>query len=250
VFDTLRYKAVVFDVRDTLLVLDEHYERVLYLKIIREFGRRSGNRYLASFDQRDLEQLLSMKHWKRREALERFGLDPDTFQSLWLSDEALEIRMRHSHLQPDAHVLRYLKRAGVRIGVVTSSPKRAADVDIGLVKGKIGSRVFDEVVIPSYEPNLPHKPDPRPVLTCLERLSVRPSEAVGVGSSQRDIIAYRRAGILDVLVERRRLAPQDRPEASVVVSNLLELAPILVERGWLSRVLGWGRTDLYRASQA
>ncbi len=245
----MRYKAAVFDIRDTLLTLDGHYERVLYLKIIREFGHRSGNRYLSSFDERDLAQLLTLKPWKRRQALERFGLDPETFKSLWLSDDGLEIRVRHSRLQPDAHALRYLKKAGMRIGVVTSSPKRAADVDIGLLKGKIGSRIFDEVVIPSYEPNLPHKPDPEPILTCLERLSVQPGEAVGVGSSERDIAAYRGAGVLDILVQREDRQDSEKVEASIIISNLFELAPILVNKGWASSVFGWGRMDLYRASQ-
>jgi len=244
-FDSLNYRAGIFDVRGTLIELDSRYRNVLFIRILRDFGKRTGNRYLSSFDVNDLEQLLRMKPAKRKEALERFGLDQETFDESWVSEEAMSIRLRYSHVLPDATALQVLKRKGVMLGVVTSAPKRAADVDVGIIKGKIGSRIFDEIVIPSYEPALPSKPDPAAVRACMDRMGVRPEETFGVGNSARDILAYKRAGILDILIERpgeaARLDPElgEGPTPSVKITSLQELIPLVVRRGRISRLLRW-----------
>jgi phosphoglycolate phosphatase-like HAD superfamily hydrolase len=243
--DWLRYRAGIFDVRGTLVDLDPRYSDVLYLKIINDFGRRSGNRYLISFDERDLEQLLAMKSSKRREALESFGLDPITFNESWISEEAMSIRLKHSHVQPDAAALQILKKRGVKLGLVTSAVKRAADVDVGIIKGKIGSRIFDEVVMPSYEPTLVPKPDPGAITACVERLNISPAEAFGVGNSERDIEAYQAAGVFDILINRPNAQKlyYEGPKPSMEISNLEELLPLVLRRGrishWLRRREPW-----------
>jgi phosphoglycolate phosphatase-like HAD superfamily hydrolase len=237
--DRLRYRAGIFDVRGTLLELDPRYRDIIHLKIIRDYGRRSGNRYLMSFDESDLQQLLGMSPTKRAQALERFGIDQETFDQGWVSEEAMAIRMKNSYIQPDAQYLQRLKKLGVKLGVVTSAVKRAADVDIGIIKGKIGSRIFDEVVMASYEPALSQKPDPGSVIACMERLSSRPEVTFGVGNSGRDIEAYKAAGIFDVLIDRGDRG-YDGPEPSMRITSLGDLPAFVVERGSLSRLLGRG----------
>ena len=243
--DWLRYKVGIFDVRGTLIELDPAYRDILYLKIINDFGRRTGNRYLMSFNEDDLEQLLMMKTPRRREALESFGLDPETFNESWVSEEAMAIRMKHSRVQNDAGALQHLKKRGVKLGLVTSAVKRAADVDVGIIKGKIGSRIFDEIVMPSYEPTLAQKPDPGAISACIERLEVTPAEAFGVGNSERDIEAYRAAGVFDILINRpegQKMYYQG-PTPSMEISNLDELLPLVLKRGrishWLRRRDPW-----------
>ena len=74
--DWLRYRVGIFDVRGTLVDLDPEYQEILYLKIINDFGRRTGNRYLMSFNEDDLEQLLLMKT-SRRQAYECYEVAKD-----------------------------------------------------------------------------------------------------------------------------------------------------------------------------
>ncbi len=238
--DWLRFRAGIFDVRDTLVALDPEYRDLVYLMIIRDFGKRTGNRYLSSFDKEDLHQLLRMGPKRRQEALERFGIDQDSMDAAWVSEEVMRARMAHSHVHRDAAALQVLKKRGVKLGLVTSSAKRAADVDVGIIKGKVGSRVFDEIVMPSYEPNLAAKPDPASVIACLERLRVPPEEAFGVGNTERDISAYRSAGVFDILIDRPnayKSAAYDGPEPSMRIMNLGELVPLIVQRGRLSLFL-------------
>ncbi len=216
----------------------------MYLNIIRDFGKKKGNKYLSTFNKDDLEQLLNMGYKRRMEALSRFGLDEEAFNRAWLTEEAMQVRMDCSRVQPDAGALRILKEKGVKLAVITSAPKRAADVDIGILKGRIGSRIFNEVVMPSYEPTLSGKPDPSSVEACLERLSVSPQEAFGVGDSERDLETYQAAGVLDVLLDRSGNSSEiDMSiEPSVIIQGLEELLPLVVERGILSRIFNrnWG----------
>lgn len=238
--DWLRFKAGVFDVRETLIELDLGYRDILYIKTIRDFGTRTGNRYLQSFNEGDLQQLLKLSPARRREALERFGLDQETFDAGWVSEEAMAIRMKHSHVCPDGAALQILKKKGVKLGLVTSAVRRAADVDVGILKGKVGSRIFDEIVMPSYEPTLPGKPDPAAVLACLERMGAAPEEAFGVGNSERDIRAYRSAGAFDILIERPnayRGRAYDGPEPSMRILHLGELLPLVLRSGKISKLL-------------
>ncbi len=240
--DRLNYRAGIFDIRGTLIDLDTRYKRVLYIKIVRDFGKKTGNRYLSSFNQDDLEQLLIMSPRRRAEALERFGLDRETFNMGWVTDEALEIRARYSRVQPDARALQVLKSRKVKLAVVTSASKRAADMDVGMVKGKIGSRIFDEIVIPSYEAFMAPKPDPEPIWACVERLSVSPEETFAVGNSARDIASYKAAGVMDVLIDRRGDLDEEYPELegiqpSRTISSLDELIPMAIRLGRLSRLL-------------
>jgi phosphoglycolate phosphatase-like HAD superfamily hydrolase len=243
--DWLSYRAGIFDVRGTLVDLDPSYRDVIYLKIIRDFGNRSGNTYLRTFNEDDLEQLLAMKVSRRRETLESFGLDPETFNESWVSESAMATRMEYSSVQPDAVALQHLKKRGVKLGLVTSAVKRAADVDVGIIKGKIGSRIFDEVVMPSYEPTLKQKPDPGAVKACVERLGVSPEESFGVGNSERDIEAYRSAGVFDILIDRGdgNKMYYEGQGPSLVISDLRELLSLVLQRGrisnWLRRKEPW-----------
>jgi len=239
--DSLNYRAGIFDLRGTLVDLDSRYKKVLYLKTIRDFGKRTGNQYLSSFDESDLEQILRMSVAKRAEALERFGLDQESFNEAWLTDDALSIRMRYSQVQPDARALQVLKGKGVKLAVVTSAVKRAADMDVGIVKGRIGSRIFDEVVMPSYEPILAPKPDPASIKACMARMSVSPEETFGVGNSDRDISAYKAAGVFDIHIERPGALDISSWEGKVIpsmkISSLEELIPLVIQRGRISRLL-------------
>lgn len=241
-FDSLRYRAGIFDVRGTLIDLDSNYRNVLYIKIIRDFGKRTGNRYLSTFDTNDLGQLLKMRSEKRQEALERFGLDQETFNEGWVSEEAMAIRMRYSRVQPDAQSLQVLKRKGVKLAVVTSAVKRAADVDVGIIKGKIGSRIFDEIVMPSYEPALPPKPDPGAIKACMERMSVSPYKTFGVGNSEKDIVTYQSAGVFDILIERPGTSSlgstwsDEEVTPSMKILSLDDLIPVVIQRGRISRL--------------
>ncbi len=78
----------------------------------------------------------------------------------------------------------YFKSRGIKIAVVTNKPQMFA---VPLLKYMGLYDLFDFVL--GGEVLKERKPDPKPVLYCLEKLGVKPSEAVMVGDSDNDVLA-------------------------------------------------------------
>jgi pyrophosphatase PpaX len=87
-------------------------------------------------------------------------------------------------------VVSVLRARGYAIGVVTSKGRELAIRGLQLCKldGLIDQAIF-------MEDTLRHKPEPEPILAALEKLQLKPSEAVYVGDSFHDIVAGRAAGV-------------------------------------------------------
>ena len=105
-----------------------------------------------------------------------------------------------------------LKRRGCKVAIVTS--RLWSSTTQGLYKFDI-AELFDAVV--SAEDTTAHKPDPTPCLLCLEKLGMKPEDALMVGDSKFDILCARNAGVESCLVSwtisvddalRKELAPE------------------------------------------
>ncbi|NCB42436.1 MAG: HAD family hydrolase [Clostridia bacterium] len=94
-----------------------------------------------------------------------------------------------------AEVIKTLKKNGYMVAIVTS--RLWESTTQGLYKFDI-AHMFDAVV--SAEDTTVHKPDPAPCLICLEKLGVKPEEAIFVGDSKFDVLCAKNAGVKSVLV--------------------------------------------------
>lgn len=88
-----------------------------------------------------------------------------------------------------------LKLRSYQLGIVTS--RLWESTRQGLYKFDI-AHMFDAVV--SAEDTTVHKPDPAPCLICLDKLGIRPEEAIFVGDSKFDVLCAKNAGVQSVLV--------------------------------------------------
>lgn len=88
-----------------------------------------------------------------------------------------------------------LKKRGYKTAVVTSR-LRPTTME-GLEKFQL-DRIFDAIV--TMEDCTKHKPDPEPALIALEKLGVKPEEAMMIGDSKFDIGCANNAGVASVLV--------------------------------------------------
>lgn len=105
--------------------------------------------------------------------------------------DALVVEFPHSQA-----VLRQLKEAGVKIGIVTSKIRLTAEMGLKL------TGMYDLVdAIVTAEDVAKHKPDPEPVQRALAALGGHPSQAVMVGDSPYDIQAGQAAGTATVGVK-------------------------------------------------
>lgn len=121
--------------------------------------------------------------------------------------------------------LEHLRNLGLRLAIVTNKPY-AATVEI--LKA-LGLRVFFDVVIGGD--TLPErKPHPAPVLAALERMGVRPQEALMVGDNYHDVQAASAAGVRALAVT---YGYSHKPHAELGAERLLdamsELLPIVEE---------------------
>jgi pyrophosphatase PpaX len=120
-----------------------------------------------------------------------------------------------------ADLLHALRKAGVKVGLVTSKSRFTTQMAFDLT----GIESYFQAVICAGEAS-GDKPSPDPILACLERLGVKPSGAAYVGDSPSDMQAALSAGTTAIAVtwgvfpEERLLA--EKPD--VLVHTIPELA--------------------------
>jgi phosphoglycolate phosphatase len=85
--------------------------------------------------------------------------------------------------------LDYLKNAGYTLGCVTN---KAGEFTLPILRD-LGIHDYFEVII-CGDDTLRKKPDPLPLLTAAERLSIDPQKSLMIGDSQSDVKAARAAG--------------------------------------------------------
>jgi phosphoglycolate phosphatase len=97
---------------------------------------------------------------------------------------------RRSHLYEGVITgLDYLKNAGYTLGCVTN---KAGEFTLPILRD-LGIHEYFEVII-CGDDTARKKPDPLPLLTAAERLSIDPQKSLMVGDSQSDVKAARAAG--------------------------------------------------------
>jgi phosphoglycolate phosphatase-like HAD superfamily hydrolase len=158
-----------------------------------------------------------------------WGLLFDLDQTLVLTRALQQLRDRRQWSHIDAHLhltrlpsedtLTFLQhiRPLVRLGIVTSSPRRYA-----------------ESVVAHHHLNIPvlaawqdtpgkHKPDPEPLLFAARKLALPPSRCIHVGDQDNDIVAAHRAGMLSLYLSW---------DGSVATPGVISLYPHTVCQHW------------------
>lgn len=173
------YRAIVYDIDGTLL---NTRDMNLYplLRIIQE---ELGQVWT-------LEQVLKYAAYSGMQVMAELGVrDPEGVYARW-------VRYVNEYPEPASvfpgleAVLPVLHRAGV-IQAIASS-KRRAQFAIDMAGKNILPYVAEAVL---EEDTTLHKPDPAPLLLCLERLGVKPEEAIYIGDTASDCLAAKRAGM-------------------------------------------------------
>lgn len=95
-------------------------------------------------------------------------------------------------------MLRDLQEKGYRLAIVTSRTRESAERYMNMLG--IAS-YFDDMV--SCEDTKIHKPNPEPILLCMQKLGVSQEECIMIGDSPFDIKCANNAGVLSVLVDWR-----------------------------------------------
>lgn len=147
-------------------------------------------------------------------------------------DEYAKINGRHTRLYPGVEAgLAALRDAGIKLACVTNKPHRFA---VELLQ-QYGLMQYFEVVLGGD--SLPKKkPDPLPMLTACERLSVPPQAAVAIGDSENDALAGRAAGMATLTVPYgyNHGQPVQKIESDGIVATLLDAAKAVAAHNLLT----------------
>ncbi len=171
------YRAILYDIDGTLL---NTRDMNLYplLRIIQE---ELGETWT-------MEQVLKYTAYAGRQVMAELGIrDPETVYARW-------VRYVNEYPEPAAlfpgleRVLPALHQAGWIQAIASSKRKAQFDIDMA---GKGILPYFATVVL--EEDTAAHKPDPAPLLLCLERLGLKPEEAIYIGDTASDCLAAKRA---------------------------------------------------------
>lgn len=209
----MKYKAVIFDLDGTLVHTEPEYRYRIVGRVLKELRGEISNEYIDKF-------------WfeaERDEIIKKcFGVDPELFWAKYREYDMPEIRKDFTKLYDDIDVIGELKERGYKLGIVTGSPIHIALFEIDM----IGRENFNAIVVAQNSNGIRPKPHPHGLEECLDLLKVSKKEAVYVGNAKEDVIAAKRAGVLDIFIVRGEYEFEDITP-SVKINSLYELAELL-----------------------
>jgi len=211
---TPAYEAVVFDldgtVVDSVELIVVSFQHAIREVLGREMSREESTNWVGM---------------PLREQMERFSSEH--------ADELVEVYREFNHREHDRMLTLYegiedllhgLRKAGVKVGLVTSKSRSTAQMAFDLT----GIEAYFQATVCAGESS-GNKPAPDPILACLEQLGVSPPAAVYVGDSPADIQAALAAGAAAVAVSWGVFPPEkleaEKPDA--LVHTIPELADML-----------------------
>ena len=135
-------------------------------------------------------------------------------------EESAEIYRRYQREYADELVkifpgikelLEELSKAGYRMGIVTSRTRESARRYMDM----FGIGPYFEDMVTCEDTHI-HKPNPEPILLCLDKMGITAEEAIMVGDSPFDIKCANNAGVKSVLVDWRITGCGESPIADAV----------------------------------
>ena len=203
------YRAIVYDIDGTLL---DTRDRNLYplLRIIEE---ELGQRW-------PLERVLKYTAYSGMQVMEELGFpDKEKTYARW-------VRYVNEYPEPAklfpglAQALEAIHRAGVLQAIVSSKMHAQFEIDMA---GKGILPYFATAVL--EEDTVLHKPNPEPLLLCLERLGTAPENAIYIGDMPSDCVAAKRAGMDFALA--RWGSDQTPAQADLILESPKDLLKLL-----------------------
>ena len=204
-------KAIIFDL-DGTLVNTAFLHKEAWEVALSKLGMRANVDVTLLLGRRsaDIAKILAGDKWE-----ELLRVKNEVF---------LDIVSKKAEALPCAvELVNRLRREGKKVAVVTSSNRLSASN----VLKKAG--IEQDCLITGDDVNR-GKPDPEPILKALDCLHVLPSEAIAVGDTSVDLLAYRTAGVRTIYLVRSGVPVSEEAKkevGAVEIENLCELERIL-----------------------
>lgn len=171
------YRAVIYDIDGTVL----NTLNMNMYPLMRIIEEETGEAWT-------FEQVLRFASWPGMKVMEALGVaDPEGTYARWVR-YVNEYEEGATLYEGFDEVFAELSARGVTQAVVPAKTRAQYEIDV-VSKGI--DRYMETAVLADDTDR--HKPDPTPLLICLERLGVEPAEAIYIGDARSDYEAARNA---------------------------------------------------------
>jgi HAD superfamily hydrolase (TIGR01509 family) len=218
---------VLFDMDGTLVETEEHWGEALFALAERLGGRLSAEARQATVGS---SMRTSMQILYRDIGVARTE-DQLLADARWVEDTTAVLLAEQVTWRPGAaDLLMSVRDAGLATALVTTTPRRLADIVLTAIRDDLGSDPFELTICGDEVPA--RKPDPAPYRMAMDALGVLPEECVVVEDSQAGIAAGLAAGTAVLGVPTLQVVP---PAPGLTLRDGLvglgaaELADVLAE---------------------
>ena len=195
-------RAVLFDMDGTLVETEEHWGEALFALAERLGGRLSPEARQATVGS---SMRTSMEILYRDLGVSRTE-DELLADSRWVEDTTADLLSEAITWRPGAaDLLLSVRDAGLATALVTTTPRRIADIVLTAIRSDLGSDPFDLTLCGDEVPA--RKPDPAPYVMAMDALGVQPGECVVIEDSQAGIAAGLAAGTAVLGVPTMQVVP-------------------------------------------
>lgn len=204
----MKYKALIFDIDNTLVnTLDMNM--IPLQKIIRE---EKGEEWT-------LEEVYHFASYPGMKVMEELEVNnPGEVYARWVK---YVNEYQASPYEGMNDVLKTLHKK-LRFSVVSSKNKKQYDIDVV----SLGLDDYMEVVVLEDDTSK-HKPDPEPLLLCMERLGLNKEDVIYIGDAYSDLLASRNAGIDFAFAKWGSVESKDMSDSNYILEKVEDLLRLL-----------------------
>ena len=183
------YLLAAFDLDGTLVHTSPEFRYLVTNRVLGEFGKSASEQEIDTF---------WFEHGRSEFVRTYFGVDPNNFWKVFTRHNTADLRMQYAKPYDDVGVLQELRAAGLKLAVLTGSPKHISDAELGLIDVP-----FDLVINATIYEDIKPKPNSEGLEFCLSQLGVNRDEAFFAGNAPEDVVTAQNACVLDVMLDRR-----------------------------------------------
>jgi HAD superfamily hydrolase (TIGR01509 family) len=182
-------RAVLFDMDGTLVETEQYWGEAMF-----ELAARLGGRMSEAARARTIGASMRVSMGVLHADL---GLQRSEEQLLadgrWVEDRTAELLAEGIAWRPGAaELLGEVRASGLGTALVTTTPRRLADIVLAVIRADLGADPFDVTICGDEVPA--RKPDPAPYRQAMQALAVDPAECVVIEDSQAGVTAGLAAG--------------------------------------------------------
>ncbi|SEM13343.1 haloacid dehalogenase superfamily, subfamily IA, variant 3 with third motif having DD or ED [Blastococcus sp. DSM 46786] len=182
--------AVLFDMDGTLVQTEEYWGEAMF-ELAASLGGRMSPEARARTVGTSMRHSMQVLHADLGIVRTEEQLQAD---ARWVEDRVAELMGTGIPWRPGARELvAAVRAAGLRTALVTTTPRRLADIVLGSIAADLGGSPFDVTVCGDEVPA--RKPDPAPYLQAAVALGVEPSACVVVEDSLVGVTSGLAAGM-------------------------------------------------------